>query len=190
MLANSAELLGEVPSPLLSPLSSSPPVPLPVSARLPPLLTSPRLSLQPLHFVLRVEAARGLLDAANRNVFVRFNFSDDDTSHVTPRAEGKHAAPQFDFRHQLHMPVVSEQLLRYLQKDAICFDVWGEQDEVQDAERAGGAAAMELPPEVFEFFVSIDVHEARDDLGYDFEQADMQPSLTRDGKPGFVLTQV
>ena len=37
--------------------------------------------------------------------------------------------------------------------------------------------------------MSLQVHEARDDLGYDFEQADMQPSLTRDGKPGFVLTQ-
>ncbi len=30
---------------------------------------------------------------------------------------------------------------------------------------------MELPPEVFQFFVSVDVHEARDDLGFDFEQA-------------------
>ena len=30
------------------------------------------------------------------------------------------------YRHQLHVPNVDEKMLRYLQKDAICFDVWGE----------------------------------------------------------------
>ncbi len=53
---------------------------------------------EPLHFALRIEAARGLLDTANRNIFVRYNFSDADASHSTHKAEGKHAAPQWDYR--------------------------------------------------------------------------------------------
>ena len=38
---------------------------------------------------------------------------------------------------------------------------------------------MELPPEVFQFFVSVDVHEARDDLGFDFEQANTTTKIMK-----------
>ena len=49
------------------------------------------------------------------------------------------------------------------------------------------AAELELPPEVFEFFVSIDAQENR--VGDLFAPAPLEASLGSDGKHGFVLAQ-
>ena len=158
---------------------------------LPPLGNSEGLLGRPLRFVLRIDGARGLVaEVPNRNVFVRYNFCDGEAARHTPMAEGKQPSPQFDYHENVEINEVTEPLLRYLQRDAICFDVWGEPDEVAEQAAAGGGsgAVMEMPPETFEFFVGVDVHEATDELGEQFEHADLQVNMTVDGKAGFHLT--
>jgi len=54
---------------------------------------------------------------------------------------------------------VTDIMLRYLQKDAICFELFGEADDV-DEDDIAEATQMELPPETFEFFMSVDMHDA------------------------------
>jgi len=111
---------------------------------------------KPHHFRLTVEQARGLMDCPNRNVRVEYTFSDEGTKRTTPTAQGKKFDPKFNEVHDFTLPSVTEKELTYLCKDAICFEVWGEIDDVEEADVAE-AVAMELPPETFEFFLAHDL---------------------------------
>ena len=103
------------------------------------------------------------MDCPNKNVRVEYTFSDEEGKRTTPFAMGKKFDPKFGERHTFTISKVTERDLIYLCKDAICFEVWGEIDDVEEADVAE-AVAMELPPETFEFF-----------LAHDFRLADSMP---------------
>eukprot|EP00327_Prymnesium_parvum_P006600 CAMPEP_0182806980 /NCGR_PEP_ID=MMETSP0006_2-20121128/5888_1 /TAXON_ID=97485 /ORGANISM="Prymnesium parvum, Strain Texoma1" /LENGTH=1608 /DNA_ID=CAMNT_0024932631 /DNA_START=18 /DNA_END=4844 /DNA_ORIENTATION=- len=134
-----------------------------------------------LHFVLRIEQARGLMETANKNVYIEYLFSDQEGSHKTGVAQGKKFDPKFGEEHKFEF-LVSDTMMRYLQKDAICFQVYGEADDV-DEDDIAEATQMELPPETFEFFMSVDFHDASSGKGMPFV-----PDMTPD-EPGYVLHQ-
>ena len=115
---------------------------------------------KPLHFELHIEQARGLMDCPNKNTRIEYTFSDEEGKRTTPTCSGKKFDPKFGEKFTFTIPKVSERDLTYLCKDAICFEMWGEIDDVEEADVAE-AVAMELPPETFEFF-----------LGHDFRAAD------------------
>ena len=111
---------------------------------------------KPLHFTLTIEQARGLMDCPNKNVRVEFTFSDEEGKRTTPVAKGKKFDPKFNEDHSFTIKSVTQNDVTYLCKDAICFEVWGEIDDVEEADVAE-AVSMELPPETFEFFVGYDL---------------------------------
>ena len=141
---------------------------------------------KPLHFTIRVDSARGLMDVANKNAYVRYTFGDEPMARMTPKAAGANFSPQFNNEQKFTIAAVSADQLRYLQKDAVCFEFYAERDDVEEDD-VMQAAELELPPEVFEFFVSIDAQENR--VGDLFAPAPLEPSLGSDGKHGFVLAQ-
>ena len=108
------------------------------------------------HFRLTIEQARGLMDCPNKNVRVEYTFSDEEGKRTTPAAQGKKFDPKFHESHDFKIAKMTDKDLLYLQKDAICFEVWGEIDDVEEADVAE-AVAMELPPETFEFFLAHDL---------------------------------
>ena len=126
--------------------------------KLKPTSNSEAILGQKLFFVLRIEQARGLMEAANKNVFIKYTFSDDEGEHTTGVAQGKKFDPKFGEDHKYDI-TVTDNMLRYLQKDAICFEVFGEADDV-DEDDIAEATQMELPPETFEFFMSCDICDA------------------------------
>jgi len=134
-----------------------------------------------LAFILRIEQARGLMETANKNCYIEYTFSDDEGTHKTGVANGKKFDPKFGEEHKFEV-TVSENMQRYLQKDAICFSVMGEADDV-DEDDIAEATQMELPPETFEFFMSVDFADAASGKGMPFD-SDML-----DGEPGYTLSQ-
>ena len=79
-------------------------------------------------FELTIEAVRGLIDCANRNVHVEYTWADEGYARKTDCSAGK---AKFDHalsggKHQLSLPPLDETLVAYLCKDAICFEVYGE----------------------------------------------------------------
>ena len=126
------------------------------------------------------------MDVANKNAYVRYTFGDEPMARMTPKAAGANFSPQFNNEQKFTIAAVSADQLRYLQKDAVCFEVYAERDDVEEDD-VMQAAELELPPEVFEFFVSIDAQENR--VGDLFAPAPLEPSLGSDGKHGFVLAQ-
>ena len=96
------------------------------------------------HFKLMIEQARGLMDCPNKNVKVMYSFSNEEGKRSTPEAKGKKFDPKFSEEHNFTLKSISETDVTYLCKDAICFEVWGEIDDVEEADVAE-AVAMELP---------------------------------------------
>ena len=62
------------------------------------------------------------MEVANKNIYIEYTFSDDEGSHKTGVAAGKKFDPKFGEEHKFEVQV-SENMLRYLQKDAIRFQV-------------------------------------------------------------------
>ena len=110
---------------------------------------------KPHHFKLSIEQARGLMECPNRNVRIEYTFSNEEGKRSTPEAKGKKFDPKFNEEHLFTIKSVSDTDVTYLCKDAICFEVWGEIDDVEEAD-VTEAVAMELPPETFEFFLAHD----------------------------------
>ena len=108
------------------------------------------------HFKLTIEQARGLMDCPNKNVRIEYTFSNEEGKRSTGVCKGKKFDPKFNEEYNFTLTSMSEMELTYLCKDAICFEVWGEADDVEEADVAE-AVAMELPPETFEFFLSHDL---------------------------------
>jgi len=143
---------------------------------------------QPLHFTLRVDSARSLLSDNTVDTYVRFNFAEEDTPRLTDVCEGRATAPSFEFKEPFDIPKVDERMLKYLQSDALCFEVWGQGEEI--AEGTAEGAAIERPPEIFDFFVGVDIHEATTEVrGSDWIEAAWDRAITRDGKPALYITQ-
>ena len=136
---------------------------------------------QPLHFELHIEQARGLMDCPNKNTRIEYTFSDEEGKRTTPTCSGKKFDPKFGERHTFTIASVTQRDMLYLCKDAICFEVWGEIDDVEEADVAE-AVAMELPPETFEFFLAHDLRASDSDAMCAFH-AEMGPSK----EPGFVV---
>ena len=134
-----------------------------------------------LHFELHIEQARGLMDCPNKNTRIEYTFSDEDGKRTTPVCSGKKFDPKFGERHTFTISKVKGRDLIYLCKDAICFEVWGEIDDVEEADVAE-AVAMELPPETFEFFLAHDFRLADSDAMCTFE-ADIGPNKS----PGHIV---
>ena len=125
--------------------------------------------------------ARGLMEVANKNIYIEYTFSDDEGSHKTGIASGKKFDPKFGEEHKFEVQV-SENMLRYIQKDAICFQVYGEYHDV-DEDDIAEATQMELPPENFEFFMSVDWQDSNTGKGVPFVEGMMGE------EPGYVLAQ-
>jgi uncharacterized protein YaaQ len=143
---------------------------------------------QELHFTLRIDGARGLIGDVTTDTFVRFNFSDEDAPRTSDVCEGRTTTPQYQFKESFDIAALSEKMLSYLTSDAICFEVWGQAEEV--AEGQAKAATVEQPPEIFDFFVSIDLHEAATETRGDmWIEAAWEKGMTRDGKPALYITQ-
>jgi len=143
---------------------------------------------EPLHFTLRVDGARGLIGDVTEDTFVRFNFSDEDTPRTTDVCEGRTATPQYSFKENFDVEEMSQKMLDYLQSDAICFEVWGQAQEV--AEGQAQATQVEQPPEIFDFFVALDIHESETEVrGDSWVEAAWEKGMTRDGKPALYITQ-
>jgi len=121
------------------------------------------------------------MESANKNVYIEYTFSDDEGMHKTGVASGKKFDPKFGEEHKFEV-TVTENMLRYLQKDAICFTVNGEADDV-DEDDIAEATQMELPPETFEFFMSVDWQDSSSGKGMPFNP-DMDAA-----EPGFTLNQ-
>jgi len=126
---------------------------------LPPTDQPEKLLGKRIDFELTIEQARGLMDCPNKNVRVEYTFSDEEGTRTTPVCSGKKFDPKFNEKHSFNIPQLTERIMSYLCKDAICFEVWGEMDDVEETDVAE-AVSMELPPETFEFFVSHDLRAA------------------------------
>jgi len=134
-----------------------------------PILEAGGLVGTPLNLVLRVQQARGLPEGQNNNVFCKYTL--DMEERTTDVCNHKTSAPVFDFRDDLLFPFVSPDMVEYFRSDFLTFEVWGEPDQVSEgfvtSEPSTAAAkaavnpfdAQGLPPEVFDFFVSLDIHE-------------------------------
>ena len=83
----------------------------------------------------------------------------------------------------LSLPAVDEQLVAYLCKDALCFEVWGECDDVEET-GVGEAVEFEVPPENFELFLAVDMKVA--DTG---EHCAFEADCGKKGAAGFVVAQ-
>jgi len=151
------------------------------STKLRPTSNSEALLNDKLYFVLRIEQARGLMEVANKNTYIEYTFSDDEGAHKTGVAQGKKFDPKFGEEHKFEVQV-TDSMLRYLQKDAICFNVYGEADDV-DEDDIAEATQMELPPETFEFFMSVDWQDSNSGKGMPFN-----PDMTAE-EPGYSLSQ-
>jgi len=152
-------------------------------------VADPKATLgEELHFTLRIDGARGLIGDVTTDTFVRFNFSDEETPRTSDVCEGRTTTPQYQFKEAFDVEALSEKMLAYLTTDAICFEVWGQAEEV--AEGIAKAAAIEQPPEIFDFFVSIDIHEATGEVRTgSWIEAAWEKGMTRDGKPALYVTQ-
>jgi len=143
---------------------------------------------KPLHFTLRIDGARGLIGDITEDTFVRFNFSDEDQPRTTDVCEGRTATPQYSFKENFDIENCSQKMIDYLMSDAICFEVWGQAEEV--AEGQAQATQVEQPPEIFDFFVALDVHESETEVRNDaWVEAAWEKGMTRDGKPALYITQ-
>lgn len=143
---------------------------------------------QPLHFTLRIDSARSLLTDSTVDTYVRFNFSDEDTPRLTDVCEGRATAPSFEYKEPFDIPKVDEAMLHYLQSDALCLEIWGQEEEV--AEGTAEGASIERPPEIFDFFVAVDIHESATEVrNEEWVEAAWERAATRDKKPVLFITQ-
>ena len=132
--------------------------------------------------IVRVQQARNLPANLCTNVFVRYS-ADGVEERTTPTATGKSATPRFDHRDNLAFGEVGTALINFLQKDALTFEVVAEPDDVEEglvteapksAASAAGANPYdggELPPEVFDFNIAVDLLEGSAESGDAFERA-------------------
>jgi len=123
---------------------------------LPPTSDPNSLLGKRLDFEMTIESCRGLMDCPNKNVSVEYMFKAEEGTRTTPPCSGKKFDPKFSEKHLFTLPKVEELHIAYLCKDAICFEVWGESEDVEETDVAE-AISMELPPETFEFFLAHDV---------------------------------
>lgn len=138
---------------------------------------------KPLNFTLLIEQARGLMDCANKDVRIFYTFSDEEGKRSTPPCKGKKFDPKFNETFNFQVMNCGEKMVEYLNKDAICFEVWAEAEEVPEGDVAE-AISMELPPETFEFFLSHDVRKASDGAPCTFEE-----KVGPKNKPGHLVPQ-
>ncbi len=80
------------------------------------------------------------MDCPNKNVRVEYTFSNEEGKRTTPPAQGKKFDPKFNEVYDFKLNGLSELDLTYLCKDAICFEVWGEIDDVEEADVAEAVA--------------------------------------------------
>jgi len=111
-----------------------------------------------VRFELVIESARGLSDCPNKGVYIEFLFGEEDFKHKTQPGTGKKFEPKFGYTEELVIPMVRDVDLAYLCKDAICLSLFGEADDVVEAE--DNAMVMDVPPEVFDAFIAYDVRPA------------------------------
>ncbi|KAJ1634994.1 hypothetical protein T492DRAFT_969533, partial [Pavlovales sp. CCMP2436] len=141
-----------------------------------------------LHFTLRIDGARKLIGDVTTDTFVCYTFSDEERARMSDICEGRTTAPSYSYKEAFDVQKLSTKMLAYFTLDAICFEVWGQAEEV--AEGIAKAAAIEQPPEIFDFFVSIDIHEATTEVrGDTWIEAGWEKGVTRDGKPALYVTQ-
>ena len=132
-----------------------------------------------VRFDLTIEAARGLLGCPSKNVRVEFSWANEEVKRKSTAADGgKKFEPRFGDTHELAIERVGEVQIAYLCKDAICFEVYGEPEDVAE-EGVREAIEMEVPPEVFDAFLSYDVQLA---------DGSQQVAFESDGKGAAVFT--
>jgi hypothetical protein len=154
----------------------------------PPRADPATLKGESLHFALRIDGAKGLIGDATTSTFVRFTWSGEETPRTTDVCEGRTTTPQYNYRENFELKACDAQALNYLTTDAICFEVCGEPAEIPEG--VVKPAQIEQPPEIFDFFVSIDLHEAMDETrGGSWIEAAWEKGMTRDGKPALFITQ-
>ena len=106
-------------------------------------------------FTLKIEAARGLISCPNKKVRIEYTFAHENFMRKTGEGTGKKFEPRFDAVEELSLDCSSADEVAYLCKDAVCFSVHAEVDDVEEAEAV--AVEMEEPPSVFECFLAYDV---------------------------------
>jgi len=110
-------------------------------------------------FELLIDGARGMIDCPNKSVRVEYVWGSEDFSRKTPTGTGKKFEPSFGFSDELSLPApISDKEVAYLCKDALKMSVYGESEDVEEAEDT--AAVLEVPPEVFDAFLAYDVRAA------------------------------
>jgi len=139
---------------------------------------------KPITFTLTVEGARDMIHCPNKNVQVDFSFADETSRRKTAVSVGRKPTHVFaGGEFELSLPPLDETHIAYLCKDALCFEVWGERDDVEEADVAE-AVVFEQPPEEFQLFVAHDLTVA--DTG---EHCVFEQDCGKKGEPGFVVAQ-
>lgn len=80
---------------------------------------------QRIDFAVEIKRAIDLPEHFCRDVYVEYNFYLDDQPYQTPIIPGKHQNPIFDYRYHHTVHNVSENFLKYLKINAVCFKVFG-----------------------------------------------------------------
>jgi len=157
---------------------------------LPPTNDPESLAGKPLNFELTIESARGLMECPNKNVRIEYTFSDEEGKRTTPTCQGKKFDPKFSEKHAFAIPKVEDRHIAYLCKDAICFEIWGESEDVEEGDVAE-AISMELPPETFEFFLSHDfmISDSHDQCTFDMNLVDKKQVPSGGTTAGHILAQ-
>jgi len=160
---------------------------------LPPTSNPESLLGKRIDFEMTIESARGLMDCPNKNVRIEYTFSDEEGKRTTPPCQGKKFDPKFGEKHSFTLMKVEERHIAYLCKDAICFEVLGENEDVEETDVAE-AISMELPPETFEFFLAHDIRcaDSGDQVAFDANLAKKEAAVVTklNGIPaGHVIAQ-
>ena len=80
-----------------------------------------------IDFAVIIERSIELPENFCRDVYCEYTFFLDDQVYSTPVIPGKHTNPVFDYRYH-HNLVVTENTIKYLKNNAICFKVFGSPD--------------------------------------------------------------
>jgi len=132
--------------------------------------------------IFRVQAAKGLPAGLCTNVYVKYS-ADGMEERTTPTSVGKNANPRFEHRDNLAFGEVTPALLGFLSRDALTFEVIAEPDDIEEglvtsapksAASAAGANPYdggELPPQVFDFNLAVDLLEGSADGGDALERS-------------------
>lgn len=87
------------------------------------------LNNQRIDFAVTVNKAIDLPEELCKDVYCEYSFYQDDQNYSTPIIPGKHQSPVFDYRYHHTVQQVTPELIKYLKNDAICFKVFGSEEE-------------------------------------------------------------